>query len=189
MTGIVVAVATARIKSTSYPSPVPSRSMLCRRISPAPRDSTSRAQATGSSPVGVCPPSTRTSQRPSAPRRTSILTTTPDCRSGSRASVMSSGVRKAAVLSVILSAPRRKIAAHLLHGRDAAAPRQRHEARLADGIQNRQWIGESLGLVIVTPQVVVVVAGDVEIDQFIDVPLVEPLDFIDRRANDLVNLE
>src|SRR5436309_3387904 len=55
-TGIVTASATARVRATSKPSLVPSRSMLVSSTSPAPRSIPSRAQATASRPVGVRPP-------------------------------------------------------------------------------------------------------------------------------------
>src|SRR4030095_13233774 len=61
ITGTFTASATARVSGTSKPSRVPSRSMLVRRISPAPRSAPSRAQATASRPVGVRPPRTYTS--------------------------------------------------------------------------------------------------------------------------------
>ena len=56
ITGTPTASDTARVSSRSKPSRVPSRSIDVSRISPAPRSSTSRAQATASSAVGERPP-------------------------------------------------------------------------------------------------------------------------------------
>ena len=79
--------------------------------------------------------------------------------------------------------------AHVLDVSDAAAPRERHETGLGNGFENCQRIAESTHFVIVAAQVVDVVAGDVEIDQFIDGPLVEALDLVDGIADDLMDLE
>ena len=70
--------------------------------------------------------------------------------------------------------------AHVLDAPDSAAPRERHETGPGNGFQNRQRIAEPAHLMIVTAQVVDVVPGDVEIDQFIDSPLVEAFDLVDR---------
>ena len=53
---IVMVTSTALVKATSNPARVPSRSIEVSNISPAPRDSIFRAQATASSPVGSRPP-------------------------------------------------------------------------------------------------------------------------------------
>ena len=58
MTGMGTARATARVSARSKPSLVPSRSMLVRRISPAPRRAASSAHWTASIPVGLRPPAT-----------------------------------------------------------------------------------------------------------------------------------
>ena len=75
-TGTRTASATARVRATSKPSFVPSRSMLVSRISPAPRSAPSRAHATASVPVGVRPPCTKTSQPPVPAARASMASTT-----------------------------------------------------------------------------------------------------------------
>ena len=56
MTGTLTAARTARISSRSKPAVVPSASIEFSRISPAPRRTASRAQATASVPVPVRPP-------------------------------------------------------------------------------------------------------------------------------------
>ena len=87
---------------------VPSASMLVRTISPAPSRSTSRAQATASSPVGTRPPLMWTSQtsRPSRSTRLGSMFTTmhwlPNRRAARRTK---SGSRTAAELIETLSAP------------------------------------------------------------------------------------
>ena len=61
MTGIWTASLTAAVSSQSKPSRVPSASMEVSRISPAPRCSASRAHSRALRPVGLRPPSTKTS--------------------------------------------------------------------------------------------------------------------------------
>src|SRR5690242_10985933 len=56
MTGTVTAPATARVSARSKPLFVPSRSMLVRRISPAPRAAIVAAHSTASSPRAFRPP-------------------------------------------------------------------------------------------------------------------------------------
>src|SRR5512140_3378342 len=58
ITGIVTASQTRSSSSRSYPAWVPSRSMLVRRSSPAPRAAASRAHPIPSTPVGFEPPAT-----------------------------------------------------------------------------------------------------------------------------------
>ena len=55
MTGIETARDTAAVISQSKPTFVPSRSIDVSRISPAPRDSASRAHSTASRSAAVCP--------------------------------------------------------------------------------------------------------------------------------------
>ena len=57
ITGMLTAAVTALVIAMSYPSCVPSASMLVSRISPAPNSATRLAHATASSPVGTRPPS------------------------------------------------------------------------------------------------------------------------------------
>src|SRR5215471_5600300 len=129
MTGTVTASATARVSSRSYPSLVPSRSMLVRRISPAPRSTASQAQATASRPAGRRPPCVYTDQLlgvacvdpdVAAPeggraetdgrgsrRRASMATTMHWLPNRSADSRMIDGLARAAVLRDTLSAPAR----------------------------------------------------------------------------------
>ena len=72
---------------------------------------------------------------------------------------------------------------------DASAPRERHETGPGNGFENCQRIVEPTHFVIVAAQVVNVVSSDVEIDQFIDSPLIEALDLVDGIADDLMDLE
>ena len=67
MTGTRTASATARVSSRSKPDFVPSRSIEVSRISPAPSDTTSCANATASRPVGLRPPCVKISQRGGSP--------------------------------------------------------------------------------------------------------------------------
>jgi len=62
MTGTFTRSATARVTSTSKPSLVPSRSIEVSRISPAPRAATRSTHSSTSTPVGVRPPCTNSSQ-------------------------------------------------------------------------------------------------------------------------------
>src|SRR5438132_502666 len=75
MTGTGTASLTARVSARSNPLFVPSRSMLVRRISPAPRVAMVRAHSTASSPRALRPPCVYTSQRPAPALLASIATT------------------------------------------------------------------------------------------------------------------
>src|SRR4030066_221273 len=77
ITGIPTRSAMVRVNRMSYPSRVPSRSMLVSRISPAPYRSIRAAHSTASIPVGVRPPWVYTSHSPgrSGTARASIATT------------------------------------------------------------------------------------------------------------------
>src|SRR5260221_3257223 len=62
ITGTLTASDTARVRPTSKPARVPSRSMLVKRISPAPVSTMRFAHCTASSPVARRPPCVKTSQ-------------------------------------------------------------------------------------------------------------------------------
>ena len=113
ITGICTASLTAAVSSQSKPSRIPSVSMLVSRISPAPRDSASRAHSTTRRPVGLRPPLTYTSasSTPFAPRRASIATITACAPKLAPISPISSGRAIAAELMLTLSAPALKTAA------------------------------------------------------------------------------
>src|SRR3972149_4884575 len=64
ITGIPPRSTMARVSRMSYPSRVPSRSMLVSRISPAPHSSIRADQSTASISVGVRPPWVTTSPSP-----------------------------------------------------------------------------------------------------------------------------
>src|SRR5690554_1750582 len=109
MTGMSTASDTARVSSRSKPSLVPSRSIEVRRISPAPRAAPRFAHSTASSPVGVRPPFTTTSNRPWL-RRASIANTTHWRPNRSAQAAISPGSFTAAVFTDTLSAPARSTA-------------------------------------------------------------------------------
>ena len=93
------------MSSRSYPSSVPSRSMLVRRISPAPRFSIFAAHPTASIPVGLRPPWVKTSHPPPSLLLASMATTMHWLPNLSEARLTKSGSVMAAVLIVTLSAP------------------------------------------------------------------------------------
>src|SRR5258708_4394002 len=110
ITGIETIPAMAAVSSQSKPMPVPSRSMEVSRISPAPRSSASRAQASAFLPVGLRPPATKTSAASAgpAPRRASMATITA-CEPKRPAILpIRLGSATAAELMLILSAPASK---------------------------------------------------------------------------------
>src|SRR5574341_652027 len=110
ITGIDTASATARVNSRSYPSRVPSRSMLVSKISPAPRASASRAHSTALRSVPFRPPCVYTRHLPLATLFASIATTTHCDPNFSAAAVISGGFSTAAVFTATLSAPASRIA-------------------------------------------------------------------------------
>ena len=147
--------------------------MLVSTISPAPSRSTSRAQATASSPVGTRPPLMWTSQtsRPSRSTRLGSMFTTmhwlPNRRAAWRTS---SGSRTAAELIDTLSAPGLQERPDVVEGADPAADGQRHEADLGRPPDHVQQDRPPL------------VAGrDVQEDQ-----LVGPLGIVPRRHLDRI---
>ena len=134
--GPTTASAIARVSSRSYPSRVPSRSMLVSRISPAPSASTSRAQVDGV-PAGRPPPAVRVDLEPRGRRQpaqsrrlASIATTMHWLPKRSAASRTSSGRATAAVLSDTLSAPARRSVRTSSRLPEPAAHRERQVDRL-----------------------------------------------------------
>src|SRR3990170_74299 len=107
ITGIPTRSTMARVSRMSYPSRVPSRSMLVSRISPAPHSSIRADQSTASISVGVRPPWVTTSHSPGRPgiARASIATTVHWLPNRSAALLTNSGSATAAVLIDTLSAP------------------------------------------------------------------------------------
>src|SRR4030067_878938 len=99
----------ARASRRSYPSRVPSRSMLVSRISPAPHSSIRADQSTASIPVGVRPPWVYTSHSPGRPgtARASIATTVHWLPNRSAALLTNSRSATPAVLIAPLAAPPR----------------------------------------------------------------------------------
>src|SRR5581483_991956 len=85
--------------------------------------------------------------------------------------------------------PATKAFAHCFDAADAPAPRQWHEAGFADRIENRERVIQTFDPVILAAQVVRLIPSDVQIDQFIHIPLIEPLDLVNRVADDLVDFE
>ena len=57
------------------------------------------------------------------------------------------------------------------------------------GIQDAERILQPLDLVVVAAEVIVIPLADIEVDELIDHPLVEPDDLMDRVAEYLMNLE
>jgi hypothetical protein len=100
---------TAFVNSMSYPSLVPSLSMLVKRISPAPRFSASLAHSTTSSPVGVLPPWIYASQVPSPLDLASIATTIHFVPNSCAPSFISWGLWTAGVQKDTLLAPAESI--------------------------------------------------------------------------------
>ena len=170
ITGTPTSRATARVSSRSYPSRVPSRSMLVSMNSPAPSSAARAAHATASMPVGVRPPCTYTSQRgepPSSPlpgTRRASMATTMHCepkRSAQRRT--SSGSSTAAVFIVTLSAPAARMARTSSSLRQPAADRERDEDLL--GAARREIEDDVAALVR---------GGDVEEDELVGALRVVP---------------
>ena len=76
---------------------------------------------------------------------------------------------------------------HVGDAADAPAPRQRHEACPTHRIEYGQWIVQPAYLVVVAAQIAGVVLTDIDVDEFIHAPLVEPLDLMDRVAEHLMD--
>ena len=109
ITGTLTDPETAAVSAKSNPLRVPSRSMEVSRISPAPQDTPCCAHSTASRPLVSRPPRTKASQR--SPTRLASIANTTACEPNSAASsVSNSGRRRAAVFTVSLSAPERRIA-------------------------------------------------------------------------------
>src|SRR5271157_2633197 len=109
ITGTCVARDTAAVSAQSNPPCTPSVSMEVGRTSPAPSCSPRAAQATASIPSSSRPPRVNTCQPPPEWRRASIARTTACAPNSPESSVISSGLRTAAVLTETLSAPASKI--------------------------------------------------------------------------------
>ena len=107
MTGMFTARETARVNARSKPSLLPSRSMLVRRISPAPRRAASAAHSTASRPVFLRPPCTYTSHLLGLPgtRLASMAHRIACVPNAAAAFVISEGSAIAAEFTETLSAP------------------------------------------------------------------------------------
>src|SRR3990172_9401532 len=107
ITGIPTRSTMVRVNRMSYPSRVPSRSMLVSTIPPPPYPSIRAAHSTASIPVGVRPPWVYTSHSPGRPgtARASIATPVHWLPIRSAAPFTNSGSATAAVLIDTLSAP------------------------------------------------------------------------------------
>src|ERR1039458_982345 len=105
MMGMWVARETALVRAQSKPSCTPSVSMEVSSTSPAPSASPRAAHATASACSSSRPPRVKTCHPPGPWRRASIASTTACAPNSLLSSVMSSGRRTAAVLTVTLSAP------------------------------------------------------------------------------------
>ena len=134
MTGTETASAIARVSSRSYPSRVPSRSMLVSRISPAPQVDGLARPGDRVPPRGP-PAAVRVDlerrarrRRAGAWRRSRPRCT--GCRSAPPRRWISCGPRTAAVLSETLSAPARSKRPHVLQAPEPAADGQRQVDRL-----------------------------------------------------------
>src|SRR3954451_14852256 len=105
ITGTGTASEMARVRSMSNPLPVPSRSIEVKRISPAPRATTSFAYSTASMPVVLRPPWVKISHLSDATRLASIATTIHWLPNFSAPSLTILRSATAAELIEILSAP------------------------------------------------------------------------------------
>ena len=105
--------------------------MLVSRISPAPRSTASRHQATASRPVGVRPPATNASQpasgSPASRALASTASTTHCAPKRALSSSSSSGRASAAEFTLTLSAPGVEHGLRVLDRADPAADRERDE--------------------------------------------------------------
>jgi len=114
ITGICTALLTIAVSSQSKPPRIPSVSIEVSKISPAPRDSASRAQSKTRRPVAFRPPLTKTSASStpaSSTRRASIATITACAPKLPPISPINSGRAIADELILTLSAPASNTAA------------------------------------------------------------------------------